>query len=130
MPVRLKWGSYSSHYVEVKLSEILKTTTFKKSAVAIPDQDQIVVNLGKTGPDLTIKFSVRGTIDYDKLANIYAGMRIQVTYGSGYTYKELPSGSWWWVDKIETKRNKGYVDRWDVSLYLTAEGFQIYDHPW
>lgn len=130
MPVRLKYGSGSSDYVEVKLSEVLKTIGFNKKVVPIPDGDQIVINLGKNGPDLTLKFSVRDTATYDKLANIVAGKRIQIQYGTGYTYKELPSGSWWWVDKIETKRNKGYVDQWDVTLYITAEGMLIYAHPW
>ena len=130
MPVRFKYGSGSGDYVEVKVTEVLKTTGFNKKIMGIPGYSQLVINLGKLGPDLTVKFGLRSTTDYDKFANITGGTIIQVLYGTGYTYKELPASSWWWVDKAESKRNKGYVDQWDCTLYITSEGYLIYPHPW
>ena len=130
MPVRFKYGSESGDYVEVKVTEVLKTTGFNKKIMGIPGYSQVVINLGKLGPDLTVEFSLRSTTDYDQFPNITGGTIIQVLSGTGYTYKELPASSRSWVDKAESKRNKGYVDQWDCTLYITSEGYLIYPHPW
>lgn len=119
MPVTLNFPAGS---VTVKLSEIEFEESMNKKVIPIPDEEPYIIPMGSDGTNIIIKFKVKSTGDANSFMSLRRGDKITISYGEGYTYVELPSGSVWYCDKRNSKRMKGYVNTWECTLHMLKEG--------
>ena len=102
------------------LNNLLKSSQISNMIQAIPTTTHIAVPMGEVGPTIQMTGRVHTVANFTELRQWWpSNWYVQVT-ASTVPY-EMPVGSIWLIDNVLTKRSKGYLDWWDITLLMTQE---------
>jgi hypothetical protein len=109
----------SSHTFSItNIYDITYETVSKNKYYPIPSGNHISIHLGTEGARLTFSGYINSASDWSSLENI--DLHDKVTISSS-DLTDIPSSTKWLIDKKRTKRSKGFVNQWIVTIEMTRD---------
>jgi len=99
---------------EINSKKLGRSRKTKKLVIPIFNQVPFWYPMGEEGFAIKMTGKIVGSDNYDEWEPVSTGTLL---YVSSSTLRELPAGSYWWVDSFTTERSAGYRDvHWDYEL--------------
>jgi hypothetical protein len=108
----------SNTFTITNIYDITYEMTAKNKYYPIPSGNHITVHLGTEGAKVTFSGYINTSASWTSLNNIDLHDKITV---SSSDLTDIPASSVWRIDKKRTKRSKGFVNQWVVSIEMTRD---------
>lgn len=108
----------SNTFTITNIYDITYEMVAKNKYYPIPSGNHISVHLGTEGARLTFSGYINSASSWSSLDAI--DIHDQITISSS-DLTDIPSGTTWLIDKKRTKRSKGFVNQWIVTIEMTRD---------